>query len=227
MPTVGSLSRRCHGLIFTVALRFVHKREPERLRTNVRHAYQLHEDADQAPNGSGHDAHSNVRRTTTTIDHPRADGQQEATDELSDIAVPDPDSLTGWMAVGQLPAVSPGGVLPERRRRRRPGPQDLRGLPRASECLEYALEERIEHGVWGGCSERERRRILKRRRDHAGRRRTSDQLIGTARRAAASDGIVDRRGGGGRRRRRRPACAARRSAWLRPSSSFMPRPCRP
>jgi WhiB family redox-sensing transcriptional regulator len=32
-------------------------------------------------------------------------------------------------------------------------------------CLEYALEQRIDHGVWGGCSERERRRILKRRRD--------------------------------------------------------------
>lgn len=31
-------------------------------------------------------------------------------------------------------------------------------------CLEYALENRIDHGVWGGCSERERRRILKRRR---------------------------------------------------------------
>jgi WhiB family redox-sensing transcriptional regulator len=31
-------------------------------------------------------------------------------------------------------------------------------------CLEYALEFRIDHGVWGGCSERERRRILKRRR---------------------------------------------------------------
>ncbi len=31
-------------------------------------------------------------------------------------------------------------------------------------CLEYALLNRIEHGVWGGCSERERRRILKRRR---------------------------------------------------------------
>ena len=26
------------------------------------------------------------------------------------------------------------------------------------------LDQRIEHGVWGGCSERERRRILKRRR---------------------------------------------------------------
>lgn len=31
-------------------------------------------------------------------------------------------------------------------------------------CLEFALENRIEHGVWGGTSERERRRILKRRR---------------------------------------------------------------
>jgi WhiB family redox-sensing transcriptional regulator len=31
-------------------------------------------------------------------------------------------------------------------------------------CLEYALEQRIDHGVWGGCSERERRRILKTRR---------------------------------------------------------------
>jgi WhiB family redox-sensing transcriptional regulator len=32
------------------------------------------------------------------------------------------------------------------------------------ECLEYALEHRIDHGVWGGTSERERRRILKSRR---------------------------------------------------------------
>ena len=31
-----------------------------------------------------------------------------------------------------------------------------------------SLEERIDHGVWGGCSERERRRILKRRRDELG-----------------------------------------------------------
>jgi WhiB family redox-sensing transcriptional regulator len=33
------------------------------------------------------------------------------------------------------------------------------------DCLEYALLHRIEHGVWGGASERERRRILRRRRD--------------------------------------------------------------
>ena len=35
------------------------------------------------------------------------------------------------------------------------------------ECLEYALRHRIDHGVWGGCSERERRRILRRRRQEA------------------------------------------------------------
>jgi WhiB family redox-sensing transcriptional regulator len=31
-------------------------------------------------------------------------------------------------------------------------------------CLEYALFNKIDHGVWGGASERERRRIARRRR---------------------------------------------------------------
>ena len=37
--------------------------------------------------------------------------------------------------------------------------------PPVVEQIADALAERIEHGVWGGCSERERRRILKRRRE--------------------------------------------------------------
>ena len=37
----------------------------------------------------------------------------------------------------------------------------------AEACLEYALEHQLEHGVWGGKSERERRRLLKARRAHA------------------------------------------------------------
>lgn len=41
--------------------------------------------------------------------------------------------------------------------------------PVKAPCLEYALDFRIEHGVWGGCSERERRRILRRRRLTAAR----------------------------------------------------------
>ena len=36
--------------------------------------------------------------------------------------------------------------------------------PVKSPCLEYALDNRVDHGVWGGTSERERRRILRRRR---------------------------------------------------------------
>jgi WhiB family redox-sensing transcriptional regulator len=39
------------------------------------------------------------------------------------------------------------------------------GCPVRLECLEYALLNRIDHGVWGGASERERRRILRRRRE--------------------------------------------------------------
>jgi len=41
--------------------------------------------------------------------------------------------------------------------------------PVQTECLEYALAYRIDHGVWGGCSERERRRILRQRRITAAR----------------------------------------------------------
>ena len=33
--------------------------------------------------------------------------------------------------------------------------------PVQQSCLEYALTNRIDHGVWGGTSERQRRRILK------------------------------------------------------------------
>jgi WhiB family redox-sensing transcriptional regulator len=36
--------------------------------------------------------------------------------------------------------------------------------PVKTPCLEYALVNRVDHGVWGGTSERERRRILRRRR---------------------------------------------------------------
>jgi len=33
-----------------------------------------------------------------------------------------------------------------------------------SQRLDYALANRVEHGVWGGASERERRRMLRHRR---------------------------------------------------------------
>jgi len=71
---------------------------------------------------------------------------------------------TGWMADGLCRDVPPGlffpsdGVGVERARK------VCGECPVSAPCLEYALAHRIDHGVWGGCSERERRRILRRRR---------------------------------------------------------------
>ncbi len=36
--------------------------------------------------------------------------------------------------------------------------------PVQAACLEHALTHRIDHGVWGGCSERQRRKIRKQRK---------------------------------------------------------------
>jgi WhiB family redox-sensing transcriptional regulator len=78
--------------------------------------------------------------------------------------LPFDDSPTAWMADGNCRNYPPAvffpsdGVGVDRARK------ICNGCPVLGTCLEYALTERIEHGVWGGCSERERRRILKRRR---------------------------------------------------------------
>ena len=40
-----------------------------------------------------------------------------------------------------------------------------RGCPVLTQCLAKALDEKIEFGVWGGMTERERRVMLKRRPD--------------------------------------------------------------
>jgi WhiB family redox-sensing transcriptional regulator len=37
------------------------------------------------------------------------------------------------------------------------------GCPVSTECLACALDNRIEHGIWGGMTERERRSLLRRR----------------------------------------------------------------
>jgi WhiB family redox-sensing transcriptional regulator len=39
-----------------------------------------------------------------------------------------------------------------------------RACPVRWECLAYALRHRVEHGVWGGLTDRERRRVLGRAR---------------------------------------------------------------
>ena len=71
---------------------------------------------------------------------------------------------TGWMSRGNCADRDPSiffpsdGVGVERAKKL------CEGCPSQSSCLEYALANRVEHGVWGGASERQRRRILKARR---------------------------------------------------------------
>ncbi len=71
---------------------------------------------------------------------------------------------TGWMSQGNCRNHPPAAFFPSDgvgvdRARRICGTCPVQNV-----CLEYALANRIDHGVWGGTSERERRRILKRRR---------------------------------------------------------------
>lgn len=74
-----------------------------------------------------------------------------------------------WMAKGQCRNYPPAAFFPSDGVGVDAARQICAGCGVREACLEYALASRIDHGVWGGCSERERRRILKRRRQAAAR----------------------------------------------------------
>lgn len=69
-----------------------------------------------------------------------------------------------WMADALCRADSPVRYFPSDGMGVEAAKRTCTRCPVRVECLEYALVNRIEHGVWGGCSERERRRIRARRR---------------------------------------------------------------
>ena len=71
---------------------------------------------------------------------------------------------TDWMARGKCKEVAPDVFFPSDGMGVIVAQRICAECPVSEECLEYALENHIDHGVWGGASERERRRILRRRR---------------------------------------------------------------
>ena len=75
-----------------------------------------------------------------------------------------PDSDTAWMDAGNCRSVSPSVFFPSDGVGVEVARQICRDCPVKHPCLEYALTNHIDHGVWGGTSERERRRIARRRR---------------------------------------------------------------
>ena len=74
---------------------------------------------------------------------------------------------TIWMAQGNCADAPPSTFFPSDGVGVEVARRICGTCPVKDQCLEHALESRIDHGLWGGCSERERRRILKRRRDLA------------------------------------------------------------
>ena len=71
---------------------------------------------------------------------------------------------TEWMANGRCNDVPPSVFFPSDGVGVEAAKKICQDCAVRGPCLEYALANRIDHGVWGGTSERERRRILRQRR---------------------------------------------------------------
>ena len=71
---------------------------------------------------------------------------------------------TNWMARGNCATQHPDTFFPSDGVGVENAKRVCEGCPVQKRCLEYALRNRVDHGVWGGCSERQRRRILRERR---------------------------------------------------------------
>ena len=71
---------------------------------------------------------------------------------------------TTWMATGNCNNHPPAVFFPSDGVGVETAKEICSSCPVKEECLDYALEHRVDHGVWGATSERQRRRILKARR---------------------------------------------------------------
>lgn len=69
-----------------------------------------------------------------------------------------------WMADGKCRDLDPTIFFPNDGIGVQAAQRICAECPVRTPCLEYALANHVDHGVWGGTSERERRRILRQRR---------------------------------------------------------------
>ena len=83
---------------------------------------------------------------------------------MTDAFKPSPPGANDWMAEGSCRTVPPSVFFPSDGGGVEVARRICATCPVKDPCLEYALRNGIDHGVWGGASERERRRIARRRR---------------------------------------------------------------
>lgn len=79
-------------------------------------------------------------------------------------APPPPEAEQEWMDAARCRAYVPAVFFPSDGVGVDVARRICAQCPVREQCLEYALTYHIDHGVWGGASERERRRILRSRR---------------------------------------------------------------
>ena len=79
-------------------------------------------------------------------------------------AEPDTVDRTGWVARAACRTGDPERLF-VRGAAQRKATSICRGCPVQLECLADALDNRVEFGVWGGLTERERRAVLRNRPD--------------------------------------------------------------
>jgi WhiB family transcriptional regulator, redox-sensing transcriptional regulator len=84
---------------------------------------------------------------------------------VDEFSAPDPTSAdTAWMPHGLCRELDPAVFFPSTGTGVVQAQRICRRCPVAGDCLEYALTFGIEHGVWGGVSERGRRKLVSQRR---------------------------------------------------------------
>jgi WhiB family transcriptional regulator, redox-sensing transcriptional regulator len=71
---------------------------------------------------------------------------------------------TEWMARGRCKDMDPSVFFPSDGVGVQIAQRICRECDVQTPCLAYALANRVDHGVWGGASERERKRLLRQRR---------------------------------------------------------------
>lgn len=71
---------------------------------------------------------------------------------------------TEWMADGKCREYPAGTFFPRDGIGVIKAQKICASCPVADTCLEYALANHVDHGIWGGKSERERRRLQRSRR---------------------------------------------------------------
>ena len=76
---------------------------------------------------------------------------------------PSTDDDVDWIDQAQCHHVDPDLFFPERGASVKEAKAVCDACPVQAQCLEYALRNKIEHGIWGGMSERERKPIRRHR----------------------------------------------------------------